>query len=126
MEAKSKPFDVTGRVEGGWAAPEWTGTLVSFENKGTYPITIAAPVPVRFGKGRLTAGPGEARVRLGPGFRPAVVDGLLSGMHESGTSHFALLQAFASSALLESALEAAERAEYLQHEFGDAMLVLGT
>jgi S-adenosylmethionine:tRNA ribosyltransferase-isomerase len=76
--------------------------------------------------GRLVAGAGEARLRLGPGFRPRVVDGLLSGMHESSTSHFALLQAFASGALLDSALEAAERAEYLQHEFGDAMLVLGS
>jgi S-adenosylmethionine:tRNA ribosyltransferase-isomerase len=76
--------------------------------------------------GRLTPGPGEARLLIGPGFRPQVADAILSGMHDSTTSHFALLGAFASGALLEQALEAAERAEYLQHEFGDTMLVLST
>lgn len=73
----------------------------------------------------ISAGEGEARLLLGPGFRPKVVDGVLSGMHERGTSHFAVLEAFASGALLQSALEDAERAGYVQHEFGDAILVLG-
>ena len=76
--------------------------------------------------GALEAGTGEARLLLGPGFRPKVADGILSGMHESGTSHFALLEAFASDALLRSALAEAERAGYLQHEFGDITLVLGS
>jgi S-adenosylmethionine:tRNA ribosyltransferase-isomerase len=77
-------------------------------------------------RGHLTAGQGEARLVIGPGFRPNVVDGLLSGMHEPATTHFALLEAFASRALLEPALEAADRAGYLQHEFGDSVLVLGS
>jgi len=75
-------------------------------------------------RGALVAGPGEARLVIGPGFRPKIVDGVLSGMHEPATSHFALLEAFASRALLERALAAAERAGYVQHEFGDATLVL--
>jgi S-adenosylmethionine:tRNA ribosyltransferase-isomerase len=74
----------------------------------------------------LVAGEGEARLLIGPGFRPRVVDGVLSGMHERGTSHFALLEAFAKGELLREALVAAERAEYVQHEFGDASLVLGS
>jgi S-adenosylmethionine:tRNA ribosyltransferase-isomerase len=77
-------------------------------------------------RGRLAADAGEARLLIGPGFRPRVVDGVLSGMHERGTSHFALLEAFADGALLASALEAAERAGYMEHEFGDATLVLGS
>jgi len=72
----------------------------------------------------LAPGEGEARLVIGPGFRPKVVDGILSGMHERGTSHFALLEAFAPRALLEAALESAEQAGYLQHEFGDTTLVL--
>jgi S-adenosylmethionine:tRNA ribosyltransferase-isomerase len=76
--------------------------------------------------GRLFAEVGEARLLLGPGFRPNVVDGILSGMHEPGTSHFALLEAFASRALLERAVAEADAAGYLQHEFGDAMLVLAS
>jgi S-adenosylmethionine:tRNA ribosyltransferase-isomerase len=45
-------------------------------------------------------------------------------MHENGTSHFALLEAFASAELLRSALASAEAAGYEEHEFGDATLVL--
>jgi S-adenosylmethionine:tRNA ribosyltransferase-isomerase len=76
--------------------------------------------------GRLRSGEGEARLVLGPGFRPRVADGVLSGMHEPTTSHFALLQAFADRPLLDRALEAAECTEYLQHEFGDTMLILAS
>ena len=43
-------------------------------------------------------------LRIGPGFRPRVVAGLLTGLHEPGESHFELLQAFAPRALLESAI----------------------
>jgi S-adenosylmethionine:tRNA ribosyltransferase-isomerase len=75
-------------------------------------------------RGRLVSGDGEARLILGPGFKPRVIDGILSGMHEPATSHFALLEAFASRVLLRRSLEAAERAGYAQHEFGDVTLVL--
>ncbi|HWP07424.1 MAG TPA: S-adenosylmethionine:tRNA ribosyltransferase-isomerase [Polyangiaceae bacterium] len=74
--------------------------------------------------GTPRGGVGEARLVLGPGFRPRAVDGLLTGMHEPGTSHFALLNAFAPRPLLEAALAEAGRAGYLQHEFGDACLIL--
>ena len=74
----------------------------------------------------LCAGEGEARLVIGPGFRPRVADGILSGMHEPKTSHYALLQAFARRELLGRAFEAAERAQYLQHEFGDTMLILAS
>jgi S-adenosylmethionine:tRNA ribosyltransferase-isomerase len=74
--------------------------------------------------GALRAGPGTAGLVIGPGFRPRVVDGLFTGMHEPTTSHFALLTAFAPRALLERALEEAARERYLQHEFGDVCLIL--
>ena len=76
--------------------------------------------------GRLCAGEGEARLVIGPGFRPRVADGILSGMHEPKTSHYALLQAFAEKGLLARVFEAAERAGYLQHEFGDTMVILAS
>jgi S-adenosylmethionine:tRNA ribosyltransferase-isomerase len=76
--------------------------------------------------GRLVSGEGEARLVLLPGFRPRVVDGILSGMHDPTSSHFALLHAFAEGALLKGAIAAAEEADYLQHEFGDTMLILAT
>ena len=74
----------------------------------------------------VVAGEGEATVVLGPGFRPRVVDGLFTGMHARGTSHFALLRAFATEELLNRAMEHAECVGYLEHEFGDSCLLLPT
>jgi S-adenosylmethionine:tRNA ribosyltransferase-isomerase len=44
----------------------------------------------------------------------------LTGMHAAGTSHFELLQAFASRTLLSLAWSHAEDIGYLAEEFGDA------
>lgn len=73
--------------------------------------------------GSLRAGAGTATLRIGPGFRPRVVDGLLTGVHDDGTSHFELLKAFAPEPLLERALRHARDEGYLGHEFGDVLLV---
>jgi S-adenosylmethionine:tRNA ribosyltransferase-isomerase len=73
--------------------------------------------------GGLRAGEGHATLVLGPGFRPRAVDGILSGLHEVGTSHFSLLEAFAPHALLERSVRHAAEHGYLQHEFGDVCLV---
>ncbi|HYV65142.1 MAG TPA: S-adenosylmethionine:tRNA ribosyltransferase-isomerase [Myxococcales bacterium] len=74
--------------------------------------------------GRLAASAGETDLVVGPGYRPAVVDGLLTGVHEKGASHYALLHAFAPAGLLERAHEHSERGGYLTHEFGDSWLLL--
>ncbi len=76
------------------------------------------------GEGRLAAGEGRTSLRIGPAFRPRVVDGLLTGVHQPGESHFELLQAFAPEPLLRRALAHAEAAGYLAHEFGDSCLIL--
>ncbi|HXK20405.1 MAG TPA: S-adenosylmethionine:tRNA ribosyltransferase-isomerase [Polyangiaceae bacterium] len=74
--------------------------------------------------GAIAAGSGETALRLSGSYEPRVVDGLLTGLHEPGTSHFELLEAFAPKQLLLRALEHAARTGYLQHEFGDSCLVL--
>ena len=74
--------------------------------------------------GRLLASAGETDLVVGPGYRPAIVDGLLTGVHEKGASHYALLHAFAPAGLLERAHEHSERNGYLTHEFGDSWLLL--
>jgi S-adenosylmethionine:tRNA ribosyltransferase-isomerase len=53
-----------------------------------------------------------------------VVDGVLTGVHQPGESHFDLLQAFAPEPLLRRALAHAEHEGYLAHEFGDSCLIL--
>jgi S-adenosylmethionine:tRNA ribosyltransferase-isomerase len=74
--------------------------------------------------GALMAGEGTTTLRLGPGYRMRIVDGLLTGMHDPTASHYALLQAFAPRALLDAAYAKAEEWGYLGHEFGDACLLL--
>lgn len=73
--------------------------------------------------GAPRAGPGETDLVLGADFVPRVVDGLLTGMHDPGASHFQLLRAFAGAPVLLAAWRHASAAGYLQHEFGDATLL---
>lgn len=83
---------------------------------------------------RLRAGPGEATLVLGPGrgqhaesgvpALPRVVDGVLSGIHQAGESHYSLLEAFAPASLIARAEAHARTHGYQAHEFGDACLVL--
>ncbi len=66
---------------------------------------------------------GVTALRLGPGTELRVVDALLTGVHEDGTSHFELLSAFASRDALRCGLELSRTAGLQGHEFGDAWLV---
>jgi len=77
------------------------------------------------GGGRLVASRGRTDLRLGPGVRRRVVDAILTGVHDPGTSHFTLLASFAPEALLRRAYAFAEAHGYRGHEFGDAFLILG-
>jgi S-adenosylmethionine:tRNA ribosyltransferase-isomerase len=74
--------------------------------------------------GRLVAACGVVTLRIGPEHAPLIVDGILSGMHEAGSSHFDLLRAFAPRTLLSLAWSHAEDQGYLAEEFGDGMLIL--
>ncbi len=77
------------------------------------------------GGGTLHAWEGVTDLRISPAFRPRIVDGVLSGAHAAHESHFALLAAWAGPDLLADAARQADRAGFLTHELGDAMLVLG-
>jgi S-adenosylmethionine:tRNA ribosyltransferase-isomerase len=74
--------------------------------------------------GELVPGEGTTDLRIGETFRPRVVDGLLTGLHDVGTSHRELLRAFAPELILRDAWAHASARGYLGHEFGDACLVL--
>jgi S-adenosylmethionine:tRNA ribosyltransferase-isomerase len=75
--------------------------------------------------GTVAAGGGISDLRLSARHRPRVVDGLLTGLHEPGSSHFELLETFAPRALLERAVDHAQRTGYVAHELGDSCLILG-
>jgi S-adenosylmethionine:tRNA ribosyltransferase-isomerase len=72
----------------------------------------------------LRAGSNITTLRIARDSKLRVVDGLLTGMHAPTESHFELLEAFVSPALLERAWSHAEREGYRCHEFGDSTLVL--
>jgi S-adenosylmethionine:tRNA ribosyltransferase-isomerase len=74
--------------------------------------------------GGLEAASGETDLLIGAGYRPRIVDGLLTGTHEPTATHYALLHAFAPADLLARATAHAERSGYLTHEFGDSWLLL--
>jgi S-adenosylmethionine:tRNA ribosyltransferase-isomerase len=73
--------------------------------------------------GGLRAGDGVATNRLGPATRLRVVDALLSGTHEPGTSHHELLRAFVADDTLARIDAALERGAFRTHEFGDSVLL---
>jgi hypothetical protein len=71
----------------------------------------------------LRPGAGVATQRIGATSTPRVVDVIVSGTHEPGTSHYDLLRAFTDAGTLERADDELQRAAYLTHEFGDSVLV---
>ncbi len=74
--------------------------------------------------GHLRSGDGVAKGRIGPATRLKVVDAILSGTHERGTSHYELLRAFLEDAMLERATAELDARGYRTHEFGDSVLIL--
>ena len=79
----------------------------------------AAVAPVR-----ISAGSGVATLRLDASYRLRVVDGIVSGLHVPGESHFDLLGAFAPPQRLARAIELAAQHGLSSHELGDACLIV--
>lgn len=74
-------------------------------------------------QGRVRAGEGLATQRIGRASRLRVVDAILSGTHEPGTSHYELLRAFLDDETLHQTSEELEARGYRTHEFGDSVLI---
>jgi len=86
-------------------------------------IAIGTTV-VRALESAYEAGAGVATLRLDGRYRPRVIDGIVSGLHLPGESHFELLSAFAPADRLERAMELAAAQGLSGHELGDVCLVL--
>ena len=74
--------------------------------------------------GTTRPGFGIATQRIGPGTRLRVVDAIVSGTHEKGTSHHELLRAFQDDLTLNRMEVEAEAHGYRTHEFGDSVLLV--
>ena len=114
-----EPYDLPeATVQAIAAARAHGGRIVALGTTVTRALEHAAAL----GHG-LRAGPGVATQRLGPHSRLRVVDAIVTGTHEPGSSHHELLHAFAAPAVLDRAARALERHGYRTHEFGDSVLI---
>jgi S-adenosylmethionine:tRNA ribosyltransferase-isomerase len=75
-------------------------------------------------EGRAHAAEGWTDLVVTPERGLHAVDGLLTGLHEPGASHLAMLEAIAGRPQLQRAYRAALSERYLWHEFGDLHLIL--
>jgi S-adenosylmethionine:tRNA ribosyltransferase-isomerase len=73
--------------------------------------------------GRVWAGDGLATQRIGAATHLQVVDAILTGTHEPGTSHYELLRAFTDDATLGRVNNELGARGYRTHEFGDSVLI---
>jgi len=75
-------------------------------------------------RGRPMGARGWTELVITPARGLRLVDGLLTGFHEPGATHLALLEALLGRGRLEHAYRAALEAGYLWHEFGDVHLIV--
>jgi len=101
------------------------GRVIAIGTSVVRALESAARVSGVANGGALRGASGVTDLLLGPETPRAVVDAVLTGVHESDTTHFTLLKAFADRAELDDALASAVREDLLGHEFGDAWLVWG-
>ena len=73
--------------------------------------------------GSVQPGEGVAAIRLGRASRLRVVNAILSGTHEPGTSHHELLRAFADDETLSRMDRELDLRDYRTHEFGDSVFL---
>jgi S-adenosylmethionine:tRNA ribosyltransferase-isomerase len=73
--------------------------------------------------GRLRGGTGVADQRITAGTALHVVDMIVSGTHEPGTSHYDLLRAFAGDPAMRAMNETLDACGFRTHEFGDSVLI---
>ena len=71
--------------------------------------------------GVVHAGDGVANQRMGPSSRLKIVDAILSGTHEPGSSHYEMLRAFLDDHSLAHANAALDARGYRTHEYGDSV-----
>jgi S-adenosylmethionine:tRNA ribosyltransferase-isomerase len=97
----------------------WSGRVIAV---GT--SVVRALETVAAADGTVSEGQDWTSLVVTPERGLRAVDGLLTGWHESDSSHLELLEAAAGVELLERSYRAALENGYLWHEFGDLHLIL--
>lgn len=115
-----------------YAVPAATARLVTSTRRAGRRVVAVGTTVVRALEssafsGRVVPTAGWTSLVLGPDRPATVVDGLLTGLHEPGASHLALLEAVAGRSLVSRGyadVTGPGAPPYLWHEFGDTMLLL--
>jgi S-adenosylmethionine:tRNA ribosyltransferase-isomerase len=109
--------------------PESTALAISHTQKRHGRITAIGTTVVRALEhaaafdGVVRASEGLATQRISAASRLRVVDAILSGTHEPGTSHHDLLGAFTDGATLCRVDQELDACGYRSHEFGDSVFI---
>jgi len=111
--------------------PEKTVALVSENQRKKERIIAAGTSVMRALEGNavqhggiLRPGKGETEILIGPGFKPKIVQGLLTGLHDVEESHFRLALSLLPETSLKRILAMAQKRGLQSHEFGDLCLIL--
>lgn len=97
--------------------------IAETKQRGGRVIAIGTTVVRALEAANGAAGQGIATLRLDARYELRVVDGIMSGLHAPGESHFELLSAFAPRGRLVRAIELAAAAGLSSHELGDVCFV---
>jgi S-adenosylmethionine:tRNA ribosyltransferase-isomerase len=117
------PFDEFYRV------PQSTAALIAeAQRHGRRVIAIGTSVVralehAAMQDGVVAAGEGLATQRIGPASRLRIVDAILSGVHEPGSSHYELLRAFVRDERLRLVDLELNARDFRIHEFGDSVFI---
>lgn len=124
FEASETPTEERYRV------PQASATIANaLREAGGRTIAVGTTVvraleTVRGDDGSLNAGQGYTDLVIAPGANVESVDGLLTGWHEPGASHLAIVEGVAGRRNTENMYREAVASGYLWHEFGDVCLIL--
>ncbi len=118
------PFDEPYRIPEATAAAIWRTKAAGGRIVAVGTTVVRALEHAAAYDGVVRAGDAVATTRIGPNSRLRVVDAILSGTHEPGSSHYELLLAFVSDATLQRASAALEARGYRTHEFGDSVFIM--
>jgi S-adenosylmethionine:tRNA ribosyltransferase-isomerase len=101
------------------AVHRWNGRVIAVGTTVVRALETAAAAD-----GTVSEGEGWTNLVVTPERGLRAADGLLTGLHESESSHLELLEAAAGADLVKRSYEAAVAHGYLWHEFGDLHLIL--
>jgi S-adenosylmethionine:tRNA ribosyltransferase-isomerase len=85
--------------------------------------TVVRALEHAAGGGQVRAGENIATQRIGAITRLHLVDAILTGTHEPGTSHHELLRSFLDDSVLRQVTAELDARGYRTHEFGDSLLI---